>query len=65
MTQSTVQPEHVCKNCGNGELIHVLRDVNLSVACVGLTSSEVGCTPWLEISTRRPGWALYGLWLYT
>jgi ABC-type lipoprotein export system ATPase subunit len=32
MTQSTVQLEQVCKNYGDGELIHALRDVNLSVA---------------------------------
>jgi hypothetical protein len=33
MTQSTLQLEQVCKDYGNGELIHALRDANLSVAC--------------------------------
>jgi hypothetical protein len=32
MTLSTVALEQVCKNYGDGELIHALRDVNLSVA---------------------------------
>jgi len=32
---------------------------------VGLTGSEMRCIPRLEITTRRPGWARYGLWLYT
>jgi hypothetical protein len=32
MTQSTVQLEQVCKDYGNSELIHALRDANLSVA---------------------------------
>jgi putative ABC transport system ATP-binding protein len=32
MTQSTVQLEKVCKNYGNGQVVHALRDINLSVA---------------------------------
>jgi ABC-type lipoprotein export system ATPase subunit len=32
MTQSTVQLEKVCKNYGNGEIVHALRDIDLSVA---------------------------------
>jgi ABC-type lipoprotein export system ATPase subunit len=32
MTQITVQLEQVCKNYGNGKVVHALRDVDLSVA---------------------------------
>jgi putative ABC transport system ATP-binding protein len=32
MTQITVQLEQVCKNYGNGEVVHALRGVDLSVA---------------------------------
>ena len=31
MTQITVQLEHVCKNYGDGKVVHALRDVNFSV----------------------------------
>src|SRR5258708_23018936 len=32
MTQSTNQLEHVCKSCGDGKVVHALRDIDLSVA---------------------------------
>jgi ABC-type lipoprotein export system ATPase subunit len=32
MTQSTVQLEKVCKNYGDGQVVHALRDIDLSVA---------------------------------
>jgi len=32
MTQSTVQLKNVCKNYGDGQVVHALRDIDLSVA---------------------------------
>ena len=32
MTQSAVQLEKICKNYGNGQVVHALRDMDLSVA---------------------------------